>query len=391
MSRTCLTNATLLDPEAGSPREARLLLENGRIAAVLPDDAPLPGDARIVDLEGSLVAPGFLDLHDHGTMVFPPWDDARSALAAESVTLARHGTTAFLATTVSLPRAPLAELVSSAAAAIEDTAFAGAQPIGLHLEGPWISANAAGAHACAAIRAPAEDEVSELLAAARGWLRMVTFAPEVEGVERLLASLERERVVAAIGHSTASADQLDRAIAGGASHVTHLFNAMGGLHHRSRGVAGFALVDERLTCDLICDGVHVHPDVVRIAARARQDRLVLITDRVALPADPGEAGGFDRASLVDDGVVIRRRDGTLAGSRLTLDRALKNFRGFTGASRLEAIAACTLRPARVLGIEGERGTLRPGARADLAILDHAGDEVRETWVAGTVVFRAASP
>lgn len=403
LSRTCLINATLLDPEAGSPHVGRLLLEGGRIAAVLRDGQPAPADARTVDLAGAFVAPGFLDLHDHGTLVFPPYDSARSALEAASVTLARHGTTAFLPTTVSLPADPLAQLVSGAGRAIEQGGFAGALPIGLHLEGPWISTAAAGAHAPPAIRAPAHDEIAQLLEGARGLVRMVTFAPETDGVDGLLTALTRARIVPAVGHTAATPDQMERAVAGGAHHVTHLFNAMSGLHHRTRGVAGFALADDRLTCDLICDGVHVHPDVVRVAARAKGDRLVLITDRVELPvpsrADdgPGTASvavnGLEAAFFaVDglDGVAIRLRDGTLAGSRLTLDRAMQNFRAFAGTSLLAAVAACTLRPARVLGIESERGTLRPGARADLAILDADTGAVRETWIGGAAVYRAAS-
>jgi N-acetylglucosamine-6-phosphate deacetylase len=157
---------------------------------------------------------------------------------------------------------------------------------------------------------------------------------------------------------------------------------MSGLHHRAPGLAGAALADDRLSCDLICDGVHVHPAAVRLAARAKGEHLVLITDRVA----PG--AGFGAATLVDDGTALRLADGRLAGSRLSLDRALHNAVSFGALTRLEAVAAVTFRPARLLGLERERGTLRPGARADLALLD-AGNRVIETWLAGQRAYAAA--
>jgi N-acetylglucosamine-6-phosphate deacetylase len=155
---------------------------------------------------------------------------------------------------------------------------------------------------------------------------------------------------------------------------------MPGIHHREVGATGVALSDDRLSCDLICDGVHVDPALVRVAARAKGQRLMLITDRIDPPADR-ERAGTPLGALRSDGTVFRLADGRLAGSRLNLDGALRNFREFSGAPLLDAIASCTLRPARLLGVEAERGTLRPGARADLAVLDDS-MQVRETWLGG---------
>jgi N-acetylglucosamine-6-phosphate deacetylase len=163
------------------------------------------------------------------------------------------------------------------------------------------------------------------------------------------------------------------------THVTHLFNAMGPIHHREPGVATCAMTDERLTCDLICDGVHVHPRVFDLAARVLADRLILITDRIDVPS--GDDASFGSGRVTDDGSALRLPDGRLAGSTLTLDRAIRNARSFGAMSDLEAIAAATLRPAKVLGLESERGSLRIGARADFAILDPDGS-VAQTWIQG---------
>jgi N-acetylglucosamine-6-phosphate deacetylase len=269
----------------------------------------------------------------------------------------------------------------------------GAEPIGLHLEGPWINPGAAGAQPHAGIAPFREAEGAELLDRGEGTIRLVTLAPEIDGAPALQAQLSRRGIAAALGHSLANAEVAAQSADRGARHVTHLFNAMGELNHRSPGLAAAALSDDRLTCDLICDGAHVHPSVVAVAARAKGDGLLLISDHVQPPAASDGSRSFGSGALrphkgeLDDDLAWRLEDGRLAGSRLTLDAALRNLCRFTGVTPLEAVAACSLRPAQVLGIEGERGSLRPGARADFAILD-ATLQVAETWIAGRRVYPA---
>jgi N-acetylglucosamine-6-phosphate deacetylase len=220
-------------------------------------------------------------------------------------------------------------------------------------------------------------------------VRLVTLAPEAEGADALLAELARRGIAASLGHTLASAEQCERAVAQGARHATHLFNAMGAFHQRAPGLIGTALASDALSCDLICDGVHVHRAAVRVAARAKGDRLALITDNVAIPRAGEKANAlpsFGAGVVHDDGSALRLADGTLAGSRLTLDRAVANAEAFGAMSRLAAVRAATLAPARLLEIERERGTLRAGSRADFVLLDASGT-VAETWLAGRCVYR----
>jgi N-acetylglucosamine-6-phosphate deacetylase len=393
VTRRLLCNAALIDPETAPdpPRSGCLLLEDGRIRARLPANrAHEPGGAEVVDLGGGLLAPGFLDVHLHGSLIFAADDALDDALAALSASCVRHGTTGFLITTVAWQADRLARFVTQARTCMTRLPAGGAAPLGLHLEGPWISPLAAGAQPRPGIRPYRAAEGDEILALGEGAIRMVTLAPEVEGAARLLEDLARRGVVAALGHSLAASSDLDAALDAGLTHVTHLFNAMGPMHHRGPGVAARALAEDRLSCDLICDGAHVDPEWVRVAARAKRERLLLISDRVELPARAGvsaAAGGpdFGAGRVRDDGTALRLPDGTLAGSSLTLDRALRNARAFGAWGLPEAVAACTLRPARLLGLEAQRGTLRPGARVDLVVLDADG-RVLETWIGGERVY-----
>jgi N-acetylglucosamine-6-phosphate deacetylase len=377
MARLWLHDGVLLDPEASEPARGSLLLEDGRIAARFGPEAPTPEDVRPVDLGGAFLAPGFLDVHHHGTAIFGPASELRQRLRHDAAEMLRHGVTGFLATSVTLPCPELAAFVTQASAAVAAPGEGLDNLLGLHLEGPWISPEAVGAHAPGAVRPLDSAEIADVLDRGAGAIRMLTFAPELAGAAELQHELARRGIVGALGHSMTQAPAAERVIASGARHVTHLYNAMTRLHHREPGLAGLALSDERLTCDLICDGVHVDPRVVRFTARALGERLLLISDRVA----PEPGSGLGSGPLHDDGAAWRLADGRLAGSRLTLERAAVNLRKFAGVGPCEAVAACTLRPARLLGVEAERGTLRPGARADFAVLGSDGG-LRETWAGG---------
>jgi len=350
------------------------------------------------DARGLYLAPGFIDLHFHGELLFAGPDSFAAALERASIALARHGTTSFLATTVAWGGDRLRIYVTRLVEIMTQMHPPAARPIGLHLEGPWINPGAAGAQPRGSIR-PYQTGDEDILSACGDLLKMVTLAPEIKGASQLLEALQRRHVIPALGHSQADLDAAEAFFRRGMTHVTHVFNAMSGMHHRDPGLAGAVLGSrEPVSCDLICDGVHVAPAVVRVAARCLGERLSLISDRIDLPpsseADTADTAGRDQSdfgsgALVDDGRAWRLAgDGRLAGSRLTLDRAVRNAQRFGAMDLLGSIAAVTLRPARLLGLEREIGTLRPGARADLVLLDQAG-KVVETWVGGRRVH--ASP
>jgi N-acetylglucosamine-6-phosphate deacetylase len=389
MERLLLEPDVLLDPERAEPERGKLLIEGGRIAARLSASEAAPADARRVALLGLALAPGFVDVHYHGGLIFSHPAEAPEALAAAARGLLATGVTAFLPTTVTWPAAELAAQVEAwCAAAASLSAGDCAAALGIHLEGPWIRPEAAGAQPKSGIR-PYRAADAALFDRAAGLARLVTLAPEAEGAELLLAELARRGIAASLGHTLATAEVCERAVAQGARHATHLFNAMGTFHQRAPGLIGTALASEALSCDLICDGVHVHPSAVRMAARAKGERLALITDNVAIPHEGQNANAlpsFGAGAVRDDGVALRLADGRLAGSRLTLDRAVANAEAFGALSRLAAVRAATLAPARLLGIERERGTLRAAARADFALLDTSG-AVAETWLSGRRVHR----
>ena len=383
MSQTVLHNAILLDPESEQPVPGGLILDRDRIEARLHRAERVGNQRARVDLGGRYLAPGFIDIHYHGRFALGECDaanDAARAAMEQAASLSRHGTTAYLATTVAQPHDALAAQVEALARCLSEPLSSGARAIGIHLEGPWINAEKAGAQPVAGIRPCQIGEARDLLGRAGGQVRMVTLAPEIEGASELLGLLRSRGIVASLGHSRAGLDEIDDAIKRGARHVTHVFNAMAPFHHRAPGLVGAALGDHRLSADLICDGVHVDPQAVALAARALAERLLLITDRVDLPRLSREPS-LGMGDLNDDGGAIRLASGRLAGSRLTLDAAIRNVIGFANLSLLHAVSACTLRPARLLGIEREYGTLRPGARADLVVLDAEGG-VLETWIGG---------
>jgi N-acetylglucosamine-6-phosphate deacetylase len=345
-----------------------LLVENGRISALGDGEAPSAPDAAVTDASGSWVVPGFVDIHCHGGggAAFTSKDvaDVRRVVDAHTA----HGTTTMLASLVTRPVPELVEQVAALADLVSEGLVAG-----IHLEGPFLSAARCGAHDPDLLRPPDPVSVDALLSAGRGTIRMVTVAPELEGAVPAVKRLVDAGVLAAIGHTDALAEDVVPAVDAGATVATHLFNGMRPLHHREPGPIGVLLDDERVTVELICDLVHLHPTVVRLAARhAGSRRTVVITDAIAAAA-AGD-GTYDIGGLevnVTNGVPTLAGGGSLAGSSLTMDTAFRNLVRSCGLGVLDAVTAASTRPAELLGLGDVTGRLAQGYRADVVLLDDA--------------------
>jgi N-acetylglucosamine-6-phosphate deacetylase len=343
-----------------------LLIENGLISALGEGAPPSRPDATTTDASGSWVVPGFVDIHCHGGggAAFTSASQVQQAVDAHTA----HGTTTMLASLVTRPVPELVEQVAALADLVTDGLIAG-----IHLEGPFLSAARCGAHDPGLLRAPDPVSVDALLAAGRGTIRMVTVAPELEGAVPAVKRLVDAGVIAAIGHTDALADDVVPAVDAGATVATHLFNGMRPLHHREPGPIGVLLDDERVTVELICDLVHLHPTIVRLAARhAGAGRTVVITDAIAAAA-AGD-GTYDIGGLevdVTNGVPTLAGGGSLAGSTLTMDLAFRNLVKSCGLGVLDAVVAASTRPAELLGLGGVTGRLAPGLAADVVLLDDA--------------------
>ena len=323
---------------------------------------PPPGGHT--DLGAGWLVPGFVDVHCHGGgggAFGPGPEQARTALAAHRA----HGTTTTVASLVTASLDELVEQIAALRELVQDDELAG-----IHLEGPFLAEARCGAHDPALLRPPDREALERLLAGGGDAVRMITLAPELEGSVEAVRTLVDAGVIAAIGHTDAVAEQVLPAVDAGATVATHLFNGMRPLHHREPGPVGALLDDERVTVELICDLLHLHPSIAGLAARhAGTGRTALVTDAIsATGAGDGEYRLGELPVTVTGGVP-RLADGSLAGSTLTMDRAFRNLVRECGRSVPEAVAAASTRPAELLGIADRVGSLRPGGAADLVHLD----------------------
>jgi N-acetylglucosamine-6-phosphate deacetylase len=354
-----LADARIVTPEG--VHDGWLTIEDGRITHVGHGAAPRAGHG----LGGRHVVPGFVDLHNHGGAggSFPTGehDGAREAVALHE----RHGTTTMVASLVTGALDDLARATSSLAELCDDGLLAG-----IHFEGPYISRARCGAHDPGLLREPSPKEFAGLLAAGRGHVRMLTIAPELPGALDTIRAAAAEGVIAALGHSDATYEQTLAGIEAGATVATHLYNALPPLGHRTPGPVAALLEDERITIELINDGVHVHPAMLRLAYEvAGPARTALITDAMSA-AGMGDGtyvlGSMD--VIVTDGVARLAEGGSIAGSTLTMDVAFRRTVQEVGLTLPEAVQLASLTPARVLGVADTTGSIAVGKAADLVVL-----------------------
>jgi N-acetylglucosamine-6-phosphate deacetylase len=347
----------------------------GRIVGVGAGEPP-PGEHGPVErLPGLTLAPGFVDLHQHGGGGAAYTEGARAAQTALR-THRRRGTTSSVASLVTDSLEGLERQVASLVGLVEDDELAG-----IHLEGPWLSERFCGAHEAGLLRDPDWPEVDRVLRVGRGAVRMVTLAPELPGALDTVRELRARGVVAAAGHSNATYAEAVRAVEAGVTAATHLFNAERSIHQREPGLALALLQSDRVLVELIADGVHVHPALLRAATRQAQGRFALVTDAMAAAGAPD--GDYRLGPLdvqVRDGVATVAGRGTIAGSTLTLDRAVRYAVREVGLTLEEALAAASTVPAGLLGRD-DLGRLAPGCRADVVGLDED-LRVRAVWRRG---------
>lgn len=339
-----------------------------------------PSADSVVDVDGSWLTPGFIDLHAHGGGGHS-FDNGTDEILAGVATHRAHGTTRSV---ISLVANPLAELRTSLGQ-IADLAESDPLILGSHLEGPFLSPERRGAHNEDYLREPEPVHVDELIGASRATLRQITIAPELPGAMEAIDVLVAAGVTVALGHSNADFDLAREAFDRGARLMTHAFNAMPGIHHRSPGPVIAAFEDERVFIEIILDGQHVHPDVAALAFRSAPGRVALVTD--AMAAAGYTDGDYTLGTLtvaVRDGLAMLRGTTTIAGSTLTQDRALRIAIRDAHVPAIEAIAALTLTPATALGLQHRLGLLAPGFAADAVVLDST-LHVEQVWANGTAI------
>src|SRR5437588_1401204 len=380
-----LTAATLLTPMERIDQPL-LLIEDGVIRRLgTRANSEIPANCRIVDLQDAILAPGLIDIHIHGGAGHDIMEANAEALPALERLLVCHGVSSYFPTTVTAPLEATLAALERLAAAVESSQenHAGeprAVPLGIHLEGPFISHTRRGVHPAQDLLPPTVQTFGRFWQAARGHIRIMTIAPELPGASEVISDAARLGVCVSLGHSNADLNSTRAAVTAGARHATHTFSAMRPLSHRDPGILAEVLTNSQLTADVIADGFHVDPAVVKLFLDAKgPERAVLITDATpgtGMPPGRYRMGAFEFE--VCDGKCLA--NGVLAGSLLTLDQAVRNAITYAGWSLRQALRAATLNPAQILNL-ADTGSLKEGAPADLVVLGPKG-EVRKTIVRG---------
>jgi len=371
-----------------------LFIEDGVISAVSSrSEREIPANAVLIDLAkdglaDAILAPGFVDIHMHGGAGLDVMRAPTAELPHLNKFLTTHGVTGYFPTTVAAPLDQTCVALERLANAIEadqhspasNGGAVQARPLGIHLEGPFLSHKRRGVHPPEYLVEPTLQVFERLWQAARGHVTMITIAPELPGALEVIAEAARRKVCVSIGHSDATLDAARAGVRAGARHATHTFNAMRPLDHRDPGILGEVLTDAQLSADIIADGIHLAPEVVQIFLRTKGlERSVLITDATAAAGMPDGIYQLGPIQVeVKDGKCTK--DGNLAGSVLTMDRAVRNLTQFAGWSLQNAVRAATLNPANATGLT-QHGQLVPGAEANIVVLSPEG-AVRRTIVRG---------
>jgi N-acetylglucosamine-6-phosphate deacetylase len=385
---TTLVHASRAFTPAAEIPDAGILIRDGVIDTIGPRSGmTVPSGAREVIATDRVAIPGFVDVHIHGAGGRDVMEGNASGLQTVAKTLARFGTTSFVATTVTANPENILRSVAGIAQYISvqhETTEPLAEILGIHFEGPFISPQRRGVHPLEWLAAPSTDFLAQLLQAAAGNARILTIAPELPGAIPCIDAARNSGLVVGIGHSDATYEQARVAIAHGAHHAIHVYNAMRPFSHRDAGIIGAVLTSQDVTAELIADGVHVDETAMRLLLQAKgAGCVILISDGISATGMPDGNYLLGAIEVTVTGGVCRNAEGKLAGSTLTLDRALRNVVAL-GTPLGNAVRMLTLNPATLLGIEFKKGALRAGADADMVLLDET-LHVAGVWVRGMPV------
>ena len=355
--------------------DAVLVIQGSKISAVgQKGKVDLPRGGREIHARGRTVVPGFVDVHIHGAGGHDVMEGTREALEIITATVAAHGTTSLVATTVTASEKETCDSVAGIARFILDTSQfpareLSAEILGIHFEGPFISQARRGVHPAKWIAHPSSELLALLLREARGTAQILTLAPELPGALDLILAARRAGLVISLGHTDATYEQAQAAIDLGASHAAHVFNAMRPFSHRGTGVIGAVLTSPKVSAELIADGVHVDEAAMRMLVELKTpERVILVSDGISATGMPDGKYQLGMFEVKVSGGVARNAEGKLAGSTLTLDRALRNIIAL-GVPLASALRMVTSNPARQIGLGTRKGVLAPGADADLVFLD----------------------
>lgn len=389
MTSTILHAARALTP-LKEIRDAAVVIEDGRITSIAPRaEIAAPAGSKEISARDATLVPGFVDVHVHGAGGYDVMSSTEESLSTIASTVARHGTTSLVATTVTAPpdetRRCLEDISRYILNPANRSADATAEILGIHLEGPFISPARRGVHPAGAIAKPSVALLDRYLEAAAGTAKILTLAPEIPGAMELVERGYAKGLVVALGHTDATYEQAHTAIFRGARHAVHVFNAMRPFSHRETGVLGAILVDPSVTAEIIADGVHVDDPAIKLLLAAKgTDLVLLVSDGTAAT---GMRDGCYRLGTFDvtvtDG-ICRNREGKLAGSTLTLNRAVQHMVRL-GVPVIEAIRMATYNPARRIGLEKRKGILAPGADADIVLLTPE-LKIANVFVRGNAIF-----
>jgi len=386
--RIIIINGTIITPFHLVSGKA-IIVEKGRIREIVNEEelstATLTG-AEVIEGKDKFIVPGYIDIHVHGGGGSDVMDGDYEAINQVAIAHSHFGTTSFLPTTMTMSKDKIIRSLLSICEAVKK-GTAGAEILGIHMEGPYINPEKKGAQKEDDIKKISLEEFLEFNQASGNLIRLVTIAPEMLGAIGLIKYLYKQGIIVSVGHTNATYVQTQAGIQAGLSHVTHVFNAMRELHHREPGVVGAALTSPELTVEVIADGIHIHPIVLKILTKIKEgEKIVLITD--AMRAAGLKDGTYDLGGqevIVAKGQA-RLKDGTLASSVLTMDKAVKNMVNKVGIQLPKAIQMASFNPAKSIGIDDKKGSLEPGKDADIVILNK-NLETELSIVAGKIVYR----